>query len=147
MHPVGLEAVDSLLYLGFVHRLLDLAGARHLLRDLDPAGARNEGRRFADEGIADRRPRPVAYLQDVAEALCGDQARLGPLALDQGIDHHCGAVDHERAVAHGDPRRFNEREGARGGIVGGGEALMGKNLTPVFIEDRQVGEGAADIPP
>ncbi len=90
----------------------------------------------------------VALLDDVAEALRGDEGGLRPLALDQRIGGERCAVDEDGDILRLRPEAsstsLDALDHAQFRRVGGGEDLAAPALRAVFQHD--VREGAARCP-
>ena len=99
--------------------------------------------RIAD--VERRRAVAAAQLQDVAEALGGDQGGPGPVALDIGIDDQRGAELDEVGVAQVDPGLGHAVHQALNQIAVGRQALRVADLAGIPVEGGQVREGAARI--
>ena len=85
--------------------------------DLEPPRARHERRRPHHGGVVERGPVLPADLDDVAEALGGDERDRGRLPLQQGVGGDRGAVGERRRAARRRARRCPSRT-ARPGSSG-----------------------------
>ena len=76
----------------FVECRRDLAGMQHAFGHFEPQVARHQNRRFVDLDVVEVGPLLPADLQQVAEALGGDQAGLDATMLDQRVGRDRRAV-------------------------------------------------------
>ncbi len=123
-------------------------GADALL-DLEPAMPRHQRRRRILKKVVEIGAGGAAQLEDVAESGCGDHYGAGTLFLEECVGYHGGRVGQKRDVRRPDAialdRRIECGEHAAGEVPGCGESLGGTNPPAIVIDDRHVGEGAADI--
>ena len=88
-------------------------------------------------------------LQHIAEALGGDKARWRDLALDDGVGGDCGAVNDVSHVFSGDlllgeqPLHSFHKPARR--VLGGRRDFAGVDAPRRFVNERNIGKGAADI--
>ena len=128
-------------------------GAAHLALDIDALGHAKRRSRVArgasafDEDVVLVVTALVGDLEDVAEALGGDQRRAGALALDDGVGGKRRAVEEDVDLAKAeaslaqDPRRaFDDRSL---GSLRRGENLGGEELPRSLQND--VGKRATDV--
>ena len=126
---------------GFVEGGEDAAAGVEALGDLEAEVAGDERGEAAGHAVGVG-PRAAAELEDVAEALGGDQAGAGEAALEQGVGGDGGAVDEEVDAVEGRGGGVEGGEDA-GGLVRGGRGL--DEADGGAVEEDQVGEGAADV--
>ena len=90
-------------------------------------------------------PGAAAELEDVAEALGGDEAGAGEAALEDGVGGGGGAVDDEVDLGGRGAGRVEGGEDAEGLVLGGGRGLGQADGAGGGVEEDEVGEGAAHV--
>jgi hypothetical protein len=132
-----------------VERHEHLAARPEPLAHLDGTIAWHERPRLLELRVVQRRPHLPRDLEQVAEALRGDEAAPRDLALDDGVrrDRRCvhdepdlGGVD--RAVCQRALDRGHEPSRRVGGR---GQRLRDRNASGLFVDQRCVRERAADV--
>jgi hypothetical protein len=124
----------------------------HPFGDAEPAAARHQRGRRRQPHVPDVLLVAAPQLELVAEAVGGEEPGDGALALDQRVVGDRGGVDdrveagEERAESDALPCRQLLEPGHHGarGVVGRGERLL-EHDGAVAAQEREVGEGAADI--
>ena len=149
VHAVGGEAARLGGDRVEVERDEGVAVAVHALGHLQPAAARHQRLGILQEQVVDVVALLGAHLQDVAEALGGDEAEAGAAPLDQRVGHQRRAVDdlahvgqRQAGIGH-DLRQALQR--ADRGVVRSGEAFVQPDAAINGVEQDEVGEGAADV--
>ena len=142
-------AADGIL----VERRDDFAVRRgHALSDDAAVAALDERARLPREVLLDREVERLLVardVEDVAEALGGDQADGGALVRQRDVRRDGRAVEQvvDLRQLHAGLRAeaVDALDDAAGGIVGGGRDLVDGDATRLFVDEDQVGEGAADV--
>ena len=92
-----------------------------------------------------------AHVGDVHEPLGRQHAGHGAAALDDGIGHQRRAVDHGVDFRYRDVVLFQQRDDAvehgGGGVGRRRQLLVDRHGVAGVLEQREVGEGAADVDP
>ncbi|MCY1237242.1 hypothetical protein D3C81_1169680 [compost metagenome] len=143
------EGLRGAAYRGFVQRRDDLALRIEPLRNLDAVHARHQYGRLGHAVVEQVRAGLAADFEDVAKPLRGDQADLRPLALDDQVGGHGGAVADVRDLAGGDAVLAEQLgnpavDGLRRVMRGGGN-LVEMHGSCGFVDHGEVGERPADI--
>ena len=88
-------------------------------------------------------------IERVAEALAHEHRRRRAFAFDHRIGHQRGAVDDRRQLRDGDPGLGRDDADALDHglrrIGSAGQALMRRDLAHLVVEEREIGERAADV--
>ena len=149
LDPAGDQAVRLAAHLVLVEGHDGLAVTAHALVDLAAPGPGHQGIGELKEQVVLVVALLVAHLQHVPEAPGGQQGQGRPAAFDDGVGHQGGAVHQvgdvgQREVALGE-QGLQALDGADGGIVGGGQALVQAHLPRSPVHQDEVREGAADV--
>ncbi len=119
------------------------------LRHFDAVRAGHQHRRLGHAVVEQVRAGLPADLQDVAEALGGDQAHCRAFALDDEIGGHGGAVAHVRHLGGRHAvlaQQFgNAALDGLGRVVRGGGDFMELHGPGRLVDHGEVGEGATDV--
>ena len=133
--------------LAFVQRDQHFAVCRQSLAQREAQGARRQRLWPVDHQVVMVEALLVALLENVAEALGGDEGRPGTLALDQRIGGERRPVDEDADVGRLQPGLFEHQpdalDHAKFRRRGRGENLAAPALGAGFEHD--IGEGAADV--
>ena len=130
---------------GLVEGGEDAAAGVGALGDLEAEVAGDDRGEAAGHAVGVRAG-AAAELEDVAEALGGDQAGAGEAALEDGVGGGGGAVDDQVDLGEVDPRPRRGRRGRRvAWFVGGGRGLGEADGAGGGVEQHEVGEGAAHV--
>ena len=148
-HALGLELRGRLAEGGLVEGADHLAGRVEALRHPEAAVARHQGRRLLEVDIVEGGPDLALDLQQVAEALGGDEPGGREAALDDGVGGHRRPVDDVAHLLGRDPRLVEDAGGdaqeALGGVGGRGGELADVDPAAGLVHEGGVGEGAADV--
>ena len=107
--------------------------------------AGHEGGLLGEAQVVEVGPVGAADSEDVAEAPGGDEGRLCPLALGEGVDDDGGAV-HEVLDGLGPEIGFADGvEDALGEVGRGRGGLGGADTARLLIEVDEIGEGSAYV--
>ena len=124
---------------------------QHPFRHLEPVLARHQGGRIVLLEVEHVGTDLPADLQEVAEALGGDQQDLAAAALDQGVRGDRAAVRETRDLPEVDALTLGHGlealQDRAGGIVRCRRGLVHREGTACIVEGVEIGEGAADIDP
>ncbi len=150
--PEGTKASGGLAHTLFVQRSLDLSLRRHALSDLEPDAATGDGSGWRRGRIPDVLFEASAEFDLVAESLSNEEARRGPLHLDQRIvagrrPVHDGASlseEFSQVEALDCGQLGQPGEHAIALVLGRGRSLL-QHPAPVGPSQYTVGEGSADI--
>ena len=138
----------------FIERNIHLAGMAHALGDLEAQAALDQSRRLVGENVVEVGPLLPADLEQIAEAVGGDETGGHALVLDQRIggdrgamaeiaDRRCGLIARlRRDAAHAFIDAL--RDAARG-IVGRRRNLPDLDAAFGLFEQADVGECPAGI--
>jgi len=147
LHELPDDPLDLLLVDG--HH--GLAAGAHALDGLDGVGEqrRRIGLDHDDPAGQGARRLRAGQVQDLLEALRGDQADAGALALEDRVGGHGGAVHDVAELGRADARRLADLGHADEHALGG-VARRRRGLDPVLgpvlvIDEEEVGEGATDV--
>src|SRR5208282_981185 len=113
--------------------------------NLEAISAAHDWRLFFEAKIVEVGAIPASDLEHVAKARCGNQRRLGALALRDYVDNGGAAVNEEPHLV-----RFNLREPdgvdhALGKVARRGQRLGYAQAACGFVEIDQISESATDI--
>ena len=126
-----------------------LAGRAEPLGDGHRAVAGNERLRLLELRVVQRRPHLARDLEQVAEALGRDEAAARDLALDDRVRRHGRRVDDEAHLRRRDAavreRPVDRLHEPLGGIGGRRQHLRDRDRARLLVDQRRVGEGAADV--
>ncbi|MNC61683.1 hypothetical protein D3C75_1116430 [compost metagenome] len=90
------KAARGIAHLRFVQRRQHVARRTHALVDFGAEFTRYRHRRLPDAVVVQVRTRLAADFQHIAKAPRGDEADARPLAFDDEVGRHRGAVAHVR---------------------------------------------------
>ena len=143
------QRLDLDAHLVEIERAQHPAVTRYALVDLAPQRARRQRLGEFEKQVVDVVTLLDPHLDDVAEALGGQQSDLGAAALDDRIGDECGAV-HEIAdfgeVEPGVRCQFHQPgQRAQGRVARGGQAFVQPQRSSRVVDQDQVSEGAADV--
>ena len=144
------EGARRLAHLGQVERRLDAPVVAQPLPHLVPARAGDEHPRLVGLQIVEMGPALAADLEQVAEALGGDEARVGAAMLDQRIGGDGGAVAEVVDRGRRGLRRLAEAlddavgDGARR-VVRRARHLPDADVTGGGVDEADVGERASRV--
>ena len=102
---------------------------------------RLEGRLPATKGA----PSSVAELQEIAKSRRGQQARAGPLALEQRIRRHGRPVGNLGDLVRRSPALSEGGLDAGRDVVGCGGGLVERETAVRLVADDDIGEGPTDV--
>ena len=134
--------------IGLSQRSLDPASGVDPLVDLDSQMALDQRRRLGPRQVVEPRHPQGADLEDVAKALCRDQAGTGALQFEDGVRGDRGAVQQLDDLGRPEGMLADQRgeppDDRRRVIVDSRGNLLGQPLA-VLTEKDDVGESAADV--
>ena len=132
-----------------VERHEHLAGGPEALAHADRAVARDERLRLLEPRVVERRAHLARDLEQVAEALGGDEAAARDLALDDRVRRDGRRVDDEAdvrrahvALGEGALDRSMKPSDGSAGVV---STFAIATLARLLVDERRVGERAADV--
>ena len=148
LHAGGQEGVDRAGRLRLVERAHDLAPVVDALAHLQPPVAGNERRGLLPGEVVEARHAQAADLEDVAEALGGEEARAGALPLQDRVGGDRGAVDdladHRRVEPLLREEPADALHDATAQVVRRRRDLRREDAA-LLGEEHDIGERAADI--
>jgi hypothetical protein len=126
----------------------DLALGADPLGDLEPPAPGHQYVRRVLQQIVEIGPRRAAQFEQIAKTARGHQAGTGALLLEQGVSDNCRRVRQQRDATR-DPFAFEPRAKPRdhgaAEIVGRRQQLDDADMAARLVDQRDVGECAADI--
>ncbi len=133
----------------WVERRFDRAVIADAFGDAEPQAARDQQRAWLGDEAVERLPHVAADLEHILESGRGQHGALGQLAFQDGVRRDGRAVQQKADVAEREIealRRLREacREAA-GRVVRRRRSLVRRAFSASFVEDFDVGEGAADV--
>jgi hypothetical protein len=145
LHAQPIEHAPEARDLRVVERGLDLAIGQHPLLHLESERPLDQWLVLAEVQIVSVRPVDAPDLVDVAEALGNKECGLGALALENGIDGDGRAMQKQPGGLVTAPGFFDPGIDAFDQTVRRRQRLAERQLAGSLIEDRDVGESAADV--
>lgn len=140
-----LEEPGDLAGLDLVERLDDLARIVDPLGDLEAVAAADVGAADVLVGVPQVVLRAVTDLQDVAESARRHHRGLGETPGDEGVRGDGRAVGEEGDGRQIDLAALHTVDDGPHRVVGSGRHLGDADVPGVFVDDADVGEGAADV--
>jgi hypothetical protein len=120
----------------------------HALANLTAPPARNERRRALEVEIVEPGEAKPSDLEQIAEALGGQETGPGTAALEDSVGRDGGAVDDLADVARrnaGLGRQLSHAVDDRARVVGRRRQHLAGARDPVRRDEDEIGEGAAHI--
>ena len=142
--PLACTSAMARADVGVPERQDDLARRTDALGHLEAVLARHQRLGMIGLQVVDLGPGLAADLEQVLEALGGDERDLAAAPLDQRVGRDRRAVGEKREAASGRKRAQPFQDRARG-IVGRGGDLVRARLAGRVVHQEEVGEGAADV--
>ena len=145
LHAKPIQHAAEARDLRVVERCLDFAVGQHPLLDLEPQRPLDQRLVLAEIQIVRVRPVDAPDLVDVAETLGNKECGLGAFALQNGIDGDGRAMEKQPGGLVAAAGLFDPGIDAFDQTVRCRQRLAECQLAGSLVEDRDVGEGAADI--
>ena len=154
LRPLPHQVVQVLNQRGLVQRALHLAAGADALGDAHAQIAGGQRLNHGHAQVVAVLFEALPHLQQVAEAVGGDQADRGALAFHQRVGGHGGPVDHQVGVAQELVQRqpvgiggvLQSGHDADGRVVGGGRGLEETWLS-AFAGHDEISECTPDVYP
>ncbi len=148
LHALGEQAIDGGGRALAVERRDHLAAVVHALADLASPPAGHERRGALEVKVVEPREAQASDLEQIAEALRGQEARARAAPLENGVGGHGGAVDDLADVARGNAGLGRQLPDARDdglGVVGGRREHLAGAGDAVRRHEDEIGEGATHV--
>ena len=132
-----------------LQRPADLSGVEHALRDFEAALSRDQGLGTLLEVVVEAGPVLPHDVGHVPEPGGDQQGHLGPLALQDGVGGHGGAVNEEPHRLGGNLEPAQDPTGSlddgRAGPIGRAGDLQQPEVSFLLVKADDVGKGSPDV--